>query len=145
MVDAQPEPHSMFHCCIALPSAHPHPYPPVPMVDAHAMGASVVSIVSSRLSLFLSLNQDRSVMLEAQRVCSAGIEEASRVGSALESGARSSCHGQYEAVLAASSRALEIAPQCTAAQEMRVRRTRAHTEIEREADVLVSTDRMTGI
>lgn len=60
-------------------------------------------------------------MAEAQRVCSAGIEEASRVGSALESALRASGHMQHEAVLAASSRVLEIAPQCAAAQEMRVR------------------------
>ncbi|CBJ26846.1 Heat shock protein 40 like protein [Ectocarpus siliculosus] len=77
-----------------------------------------VRFLNEGLSLAISL-PDRSVMVEAQRVCSAGIEEASRVGSALESGARSSRHGQHEAVLAAASRALEIAPQCAAAQEMR--------------------------
>lgn len=60
-------------------------------------------------------------MAEAQLACGAGIEEASRVGSALESAARSSGHRQHEAVLEASSRVLEIAPQCAAAQEMRVR------------------------
>ncbi|CAM9180703.1 unnamed protein product, partial [Ectocarpus fasciculatus] len=77
-----------------------------------------VRFLNEGLSLAIS-QPDRSVMAEAQRVCSAGIEEASRVGSALESGARSSRHGQHEAVLAAATRALEIAPQCAAAQEMR--------------------------
>ncbi|CAM9776830.1 unnamed protein product [Ectocarpus sp. 12 AP-2014] len=77
-----------------------------------------IRFLNDGLSLAIS-QPDRSVMVEAQRVCSAGIEEASRVGSALESGARSSRHGQHEAVLAAASRALEIAPQCAAAQEMR--------------------------
>lgn len=42
------------------------------------------------------------------------------VGSALESGTRAAGHGQHEAVLAAAGRVLEIAPQCVAAQDMRV-------------------------
>ncbi|CAM9475704.1 unnamed protein product, partial [Hapterophycus canaliculatus] len=77
-----------------------------------------VRFLNEGLSMAIS-QPDRSIMAEAQRLCSAGIEEASRVGSALESGARSCCHGQHEAVLAAASRALEIAPQCAEAQEMR--------------------------
>lgn len=82
-----------------------------------------MSLVPTVVEIILSPHSspDHSVMAEAQRVCSAGIEEASRVGSALESGVRSCCHGQHEAALAAASRALEIAPQCAEAQEMRVR------------------------
>ncbi|CAM9305096.1 unnamed protein product, partial [Scytosiphon promiscuus] len=80
--------------------------------------ADAIRFLNEGLSMAIS-QPDRSVMVEAQRVCSAGIEEASRVGSALESGARSCCHGQHEAALAAASRALEIAPQCAEAQEMR--------------------------
>lgn len=63
---------------------------------------------------------DVSLRMEAQRACSTGIEENSLVGSALESGARAAGHGQHDAALAAAGRALVIAPQCVAAQEMRV-------------------------
>lgn len=81
-------------------------------------------------------------MAEAQRLCSAGIEEASRVGSALESAARSSGYGQQEAVLAASSRVLEIAPQCTAAQEMRVRESvQQERDPERKREAKIWTER----
>lgn len=57
---------------------------------------------------------------EALRACSTGIQEASLVGSALESGARAASHGQHSAALAAAGRVLEIAPQCVVAQEMQV-------------------------
>eukprot|EP00903_Cladosiphon_okamuranus_P018795 g17290.t1 len=80
--------------------------------------ADAVNFLNEGLSMAIS-HPDRSVLAEAQRLCSAGIEEASRVGSALESAMRASGHGHHEAVLAASSRVLEIAPQCAAAQEMR--------------------------
>ncbi|CAN0245412.1 unnamed protein product, partial [Laminaria digitata] len=64
---------------------------------------------------------DASVMAEAQSACRQGIEEASLVGSALESGGRAASHGLHEVALLSAARVLEISPQCTAAQEMRVR------------------------
>ena len=56
------------------------------------------------------------------------------MGSALESALRSSGHGQHEAALSASSRVLEIAPQCAAAQEMRVRGRERKRDNQRERE-----------
>lgn len=42
------------------------------------------------------------------------------VGSALESGGRAASHGLHDVALQSAARVLEISPQCTAAQEMRV-------------------------
>lgn len=88
------------------------------------MGVDVVQLEESRRSIlhviFFCFITDPAIMAEAQAACRSGIEEASVVAAALESGARASSHGQHEVALAAAVRVMGVAPHCIVAQEMRV-------------------------